>query len=92
MEKTITDKQITEAADQKYFKRYSGFLNEQRALDESRIQHIEGFIEGAKWAKKMLEPRMMFMGQYVDELNEEDKEVFDAYVRNNPSLVSKYGL
>lgn len=51
---------------------------------ESANGYFDGYKDGAMWAKKMLEPRIMFMGQYVDELNEEEKEVFDLYVRNNP--------
>ena len=49
---SFNDKGINDAARKKYFRRYSGYIDEQIELDRSRDMQIDAFKEGAKWALK----------------------------------------
>jgi len=53
-EDTSIDREIYDAASEKYFRRYSGFINEQIELDASRSLEIKAFIEGTKWMSARL--------------------------------------
>tara|TARA_R100001244_G_C5153594_1_gene130073 strand:+ start:810 stop:977 length:168 start_codon:yes stop_codon:yes gene_type:complete len=51
----MTDKEIKKLAEQKYFRRYSGYIDEQIELDRSRQLQIKSFTEGFKEALKQVE-------------------------------------
>ena len=50
----MTDREIRTIAEQKYFKRYSGYIDEQIKLDRGREMQIDSFVEGFKEALKQV--------------------------------------
>jgi len=46
----MTDNDIRKIAEKKYFKRYSGYIDEQVQLDRARRVQIDAFVQGFKEA------------------------------------------